>query len=840
MFNRLNRIARLWILTAVLPAASAAPLGARLDGAGKNIAFRVHSSAATRIEVWVYNQPLGAQERLRWPLTADPATRIWAVTIPVSTLRASDVTGAVYYGYRAWGPNWTFDPAWTKGSGTGFQNDVDAQGNRFNPNKLLLDPYALEVSHDPRVPASPGQQTDGRIYQSGAADRNTDTGTVAPKGIVIAPAAPDAASKPVRAFKDEIIYEVHLRGFTKADKSVPAALRGTYAGAARKAQYLKDLGVTALELLPVQEAQNDTNDVTASTAGDNYWGYDPYNYFAPDRRYAADKSPGGPTQELQSMVRSMHAQGIKVYIDVVYNHTGEGRVDSVTQAGQVLTFRGLDNATYYELGPGGATYIDNNGVAPNLNTANPAVRDLILDSLSYWTNSIGVDGFRFDLAPVLGNACISSCFRFDAGDAHNALNRAMAELPLRPATGGRGVDLIAEPWAIGDGTYQLGFFPVGWAQWNDQFRDTFRSVQNLLGVDNVVPGALSTRLAGSSDRFQKPWYSVNFLVAHDGFTLRDLYSFNGKNNNQPWDKGPSDGGNDTNRSWDQGGSADLQRQAARSGLALLMLSAGVPMMTGGDEMYRTQFGNNNMYNVDSPSNWLNYDNAAQQPHFFNYSRKLLAFRRAHPALRPAEFFKGTEQQWQRPEGSYVAQQRRPGYRRRTARLFCRCQPAFPRASNRRFRVRRQCPIALRSLQRLEGPGDGDAAAECGGEEVVPRGGHGRLDGEHGQLQCGRLRGAVDGPHLQPGGPVGSAADGKVRRLPFHLPRKRRHGMGRQQPRLFAGEDPGFLDSPGCGGQGPRHQRRKRPGRRRDRRPWLGQHLERLPLGRVHRLDGPAN
>jgi isoamylase len=322
------------------------------------------------------------------------------------------------------------------------------------------------------------------------------------------------------------------------------------------------------------------------------------------------------------------------------------------------------------VGSDATTYVDNNGVAPNLNTANSVVRDLIIDSLSYWANGIGVDGFRFDLAPVLGNACISSCFRFDAKAADNALNRAIAELPLRPASGGRGVDLIAEPWGIGDGTYQLGFFPVGWAQWNDQFRETFRSAQNLLGVDNVVPAALSTRLAGSSDRFQKPWYSVNFLVAHDGFTLRDLYkfSYNGKNNTQPWDKGPSDGGSDSNRSWDQGGSADLQRQAARTGYALLMLSAGVPMMTGGDEMYRTQFGNNNMYNVDSPSNWLNYDNAAQQPHFVNYSRKLLAFRGAHPGLRPAEFFKGTDNNgnglkdltWLNSDGKDIVAEQ-PGY-----------------------------------------------------------------------------------------------------------------------------------------------------------------------------------
>lgn len=639
----MSRIAHIRILAAVLQAASAAQLGVKLDAAGQNIAFQVYSSAATRIEVWIYNQPLGAKERMHLPLTADPATNVWAVTIPMSELRSSGVTGTIYYGYRAWGPNWTFDPSWTKGSDAGFQREVDAQGNRFDPNKLLLDPYALEVSHDPLIPASPGQPTDARIYQSGPGDRDTDTGAVAPKGIAITPAALDQASKPTRAFKDEIVYEVNLRGFTKADPAIPEGLRGTYAGAALKAQYLKDLGVTALELLPVQEFQNDTNDVDSSTDGGNYWGYDPYDYFAPDRRYAADKSPGGPTREFQGMVQAFHAQGVKVYIDVVYNHTGEGQMCSGTQPCRVLTFRGLDNAAYYEVGPDGATYVNNNGVGPNLNTGTPAVANLIVDSLSYWANTMGVDGFRFDLAPVLGNACTRSCFYYSALIPDSALNRAIAELPLRPAAGGRGVDLIAEPWTgAGDGGYQLGKFPIGWAQWNDKFRDTIRSAQNRLGVDSIAPGALSARFAGSNDLFAKPWYSVNFVVAHDGFTLRDLYIYNCKSNDQPWDKGPSDGGSDGNRSWDQGDDPILQRQAARTGLALLMLSAGVPMMTGGDEMYRTQFGNNNMYNVDSPSNWLNYGNAAQYPHFLNYTRRLLAFRGAHPGLRPADFFTGTD------------------------------------------------------------------------------------------------------------------------------------------------------------------------------------------------------
>jgi isoamylase len=300
----------------------------------------------------------------------------------------------------------------------------------------------------------------------------------------------------------------------------------------------------------------------------------------------------------------------------------------------------------YELTSGNRFYFDNTGVGGNFNTANTIARNLIIDSLAYWKDALGVDGFRFDLASVLGNRCSDSCFSFDKLDPANVLNRAVKELPVRPAAGGSGVDLIAEPWAIGDGTYQVGNFPSGWAEWNGVYRDTFRKSQNKLGVEKVTPGNLAARFAGSADLYsddgRKPWHSVNFMVAHDGFTLRDLYSYNSKNNSQPWPFGPSDGGEDNNNSWDQGGDTTLQRQAARNGLAFLMLSAGVPMITGGDEMYRTQNGNNNAYNLDSEKNWLNYGDATAFPKFFNYSKKLLAFRSAHPALRPAEFFKGTD------------------------------------------------------------------------------------------------------------------------------------------------------------------------------------------------------
>ncbi len=615
-------------------------LGGRYDARKTEVTFRVRSDRATRMEVWIYKAAMNEPEILRQELVNDGTGR-WSTTVSVATLRQRGLTGAIFYGYRAWGPNWTYSASWTPGSADGFVTDVDGNGNRFNPNKLLFDPYGLELSHDPENPAN----TDGAIFNTGPADRLRDSARVAPKSIVIDLAPGDVGVKPTRAFKDEVIYEVHVRGFTKNDPSVPAAERGTYLGAGRKAAYLKSLGVTAIELLPIQETVNDANDVVASTAGDNYWGYMTLNYFAPDRRYAADRSPGGPTRELRQMVKAFHDQGIKVYIDVVYNHTAEGGVGDGTGAkAQLLSFRGLDNASYYELGNNAAFYWDNTGIGANFNTTTDMAVDLIIDSLTYWHGDLGVDGFRFDLASVLGNSCNRGCFNFDKLNPANALNRAVKELGARPEGGGSGVDLIAEPWAIGDGTYRVGDFPAGWVEWNGQYRDTFRKDLNKLGLENVTLGQIATRLAGSSDLYaddgRKPWASVNFMVAHDGFTNRDLFAYNTKNNLQPWPFGPSDGGEDHNVSWDQGGDPVMQRKAARNAMALIALSAGVPMFTGGDEMYRTQFGNNNAYNLDTDKNWLNWSDATTNAQFLAFTRRLLNFRNAHPALRRAGFYTG--------------------------------------------------------------------------------------------------------------------------------------------------------------------------------------------------------
>jgi glycogen operon protein len=639
-------------------------LGATYDATQANITFRVYSSRATRIEVFLYAAAYGEQEKVRYLMTQDATSKIWSVTVSVATLRNTfGITGPVYYGYRAWGPNWPWNAGWTKGTGVGFITDVDAEGNRFNPNKLLLDPYALEVSHDPLNATN----TDATVFASGPLYRNIDSGTRAMKGIVLALDTTSFGTKPTRPLKDEIIYEVHVRGLTRNDPSIPVAYRGTYKGAAMKAAALAALGVTAVEFLPVQETDNDANDNVASTAGDNYWGYMTLNYFAPDRRYSYDKSAGGPTREFKEMVKAFHDNNVKVYIDVVYNHTAEGGAwnpnDKTTF--NLWSWRGLDNPTYYSLTADRQFNWDNTGVGGNYNTFNPVAQNLIIDSLRYWRDVLGVDGFRFDLASVLGNTCEHGCFNYDKFNPGTAINRIWNTLSPRPANGGAGVDLIAEPWAIGGNSYQVGNFPSGWSEWNGIYRDILRRDQNRLGVTAVTPSELANSFAGSSNLYgddgRRPWNSINFIVAHDGFMLRDLYACNQKNNLQPWPFGPSDGGSDNNDSWDQGGIAADQRKAARNGMAFLLLSAGTPMFNAGDEFLRTQYCNNNPYNLDSDKNWLDYNWTVDQTNFRTYTQRLMAFRKAHPALRPLNFYSGVDNngnvmeqlRWFRPDGNVV-------------------------------------------------------------------------------------------------------------------------------------------------------------------------------------------
>jgi isoamylase len=410
---------------------------------------------------------------------------VWSVTLPTATLSSLGLTGTIYYGYRAWGPNWPYNAAGPRVQQLGFVSDVDASGNRFNPNKLLLDPYALEMSHDPTTPT----MTNGTIYASGAPTATSTAARSAPKGIVLAGDTQSIGTKPTRALKDDVVYEAHVRGLTMNDTGITAAYRGTYKGAGLKAAALASLGVTAVEFLPVQETQNDTNDNDPnSTSGDNYWGYMTLNYFAPDRRYAYDKTAGGPTREFKEMVKAFHDQGIKVLIDVVYNHTGEGGAWSPTDKTtyNLLGMRGLDNPTYYSLTSDYQNSWDNTGVGGNYNTRNTVAQNLIVDSLAYWRDTLGVDGYRFDLASVLGNTCQHGCYNFDKMDRRQCAEPHRGRAAAAAAAGGTGVDLIAEPWAIGGNSYQVGGFPSGWAEWNGGYRDTVRQAQNKLGSVTVT------------------------------------------------------------------------------------------------------------------------------------------------------------------------------------------------------------------------------------------------------------------------------------------------------------------------------------------------------------------
>jgi glycogen operon protein len=606
------------------------PLGATWGSDA--VHFRVMANPALAVELDLYAVAMGAAEVLAVPMTRASSTDPWAADVTHAQLAAAGIPGAVYYGYRAWGPNWTKDPSWTKGSSAGFVSDVDGQGNRFDPNKLLIDPYAREISHDPLQPGS----LSSAPYSTGN-NRAIDDGAQASKSVVFPPDTSSPGAHPTRALKDDVVYEVQVRGLTMNDTTVPAAQQGTYAGAAMKAASLAALGVTAVELLPIHETQNDQND--ADTSDQNYWGYATLAYFAPDRRFASDKSPGGPTHEFKAMVAAFHEQGIKVFLDVVFNHTAEGSPSgSNPDNAQLLSWRGLDDPGYYELAAGNAAVVNDNGVGANFNAASDVVRNLVIDSLTYWNGAMGVDGFRFDVAPVLGNSCASVCFTFDATDPAGILQRAVTTLP--------GVPLIAEPWGTGNGTYQLGNFPVGWSEWNGQFRDQIRSAQNELGTVAIAPSTIAARVTGSPDVFTQtgaaPWASINYVDCHDGFTLGDEYSYDAPDNDQAYPYGPSTGGSTTNNSWDQGGVAAAQQQAARTGLGLVLLSSGVPMFQGGDEFLRTQYGNNNAYNLDDSAMWLDPTLATTNSSFVAWTHALLVFRSAHAALRPATFFTGTD------------------------------------------------------------------------------------------------------------------------------------------------------------------------------------------------------
>ena len=592
-------------------------LGAIISGS--ETTFAVYSKNATNMLLEIYETAYGEDAKYDYWMEKG-ADNIWRAKL-------RDVPAGTLYAFRAWGPNWKFNQNWKRGnSNEGYVKDYDLVGNRFNPNKVLFDPYAKEISHDKSNPDALGSENGGMYgtgseTYSGTIRRNFDTGKYAPKAVVI----DDDTSfgvKPAIPQENAIIYEAHARGITKHPSSanlsailsgfdgfenvvdIPAEYQGTYKGAGMLAPYLKALGVNTIELLPVHESDNDANPDDAP--GGNYWAYMTYGYFAPDRRYSSDQSYGGPTREFKEMVKAFHDAGMEVYLDVVFNHSGEGGPwygdkDSYNTA--ELTFmRGLDNSTYYSLTADKKGYWETTGCGNNLQCDNAIVRNLILDSLTYWIDKMGVDGYRFDLAPVLGREKSGSewVFSQDAKTIKDIVALGNA----------KNAEMIAEAWDTQwPGGYQVGNFPSGWGEWNGRFRDAIRGFVNTGNRCSV-----NDYINGDYNNFNDqggPHKSVNFVVAHDGFTLADLCSYQGNGNAQngilEWPFGPSDGGNGDYNTLGFGTEQINKRQAARNYIAIQMMSRGVPMIVWGDEFCRTQNGNNNPYNIDSVATWSNYN-----------------------------------------------------------------------------------------------------------------------------------------------------------------------------------------------------------------------------------------
>ncbi|MGP1594637.1 MAG: alpha-amylase family glycosyl hydrolase [Treponema sp.] len=655
---------------------------------GGEITFAVYSKNAEKVLLEIYRVPYGEKAVYQIFMEKNPEDNIWRAKLDVS--RAG--LYPVYYGFRVWGANWPYSSDWEPGTDRGFKSDVDGAGNRFNPNKLLFDPYARELSHDKsNKDALNGKN--GTIYASGEQYRTIDTALYAPKAIVLEYSAPVAPYRGVEQ-KDAIIYEAHVRGLTKHHSSsslteilgsfdgfdgiqnIPDNLRGTYAGAALMAPYLKGLGINTIELLPVHESDNDGNPDDRADAFTQFWGYMTYGFFAPDRRYSSDKSPGGPTREFKAMVEAFHEAKIEVYLDVVYNHTGEGGLwnkEDPSVAG-VEVFRGFDNSEYYALVPNDKRYYyETTGCGNNMRCDNLPVHNFVMDSLKYWADEMGVDGFRFDLAPVLGQEERTSWNKW----WFNPQAKLLTEIS-RYAKESK-LEVIAEAWAAGgDDAYQVGNYPYGWGEWNGRYRDAIRRYINhrQIGASNENEIGYTTALHGDYNHFNDQGgacKSVNFITAHDGFTLADLVSYTGRqqNTSNGWPFGPSDGGNENNDSSDSGGNHPLRRQRIRNALTLLLFSRGVPMIVYGDEFGRTQNGNNNPYNLDSIATWNNYEMlASDTPQgvtggyhnnigtdnnhdgkngLFMFAKHLINLRKKEPALRQADY--SVEIKYETPTGA---------------------------------------------------------------------------------------------------------------------------------------------------------------------------------------------
>lgn len=581
------------------------PLGATWDGAGVN--FAIFSEHADGVELCLFDAPDAGRETARIPLP-ERADFVWHGYLP-------GIRPGQLYGYRVSGP---YDPR---------------AGHRFNPAKVVLDPYAKRIGRtlrwDDAVYGYAVDHPDGDLK----ADPR-DSAPFAPLAAVLDPAFEwGDDQRPRIPWHETVIYEVHVKGFTARHPDVPSHLRGTYRALASDAavRHFQDLGVTAIELLPVHQAASERRLVRAGLT--NYWGYNTLACFAPDVRFAT--SPDRAVEEFKTMVRRLHAAGLEVILDVVYNHTAEGGRD-----GPTLSLRGVDNRSYYRHQPGDpAEYVDFTGCGNTLNAAHPRVLQLIADSLRYWVLEMHVDGFRFDLASALARGGRGAC----AFDRDGVFLRAICQDPVLSQ-----VKLIAEPWDLGPGGHQTGNFPAPWTEWNDRNRDSVRRFWR--GDAGQVP-ELATRLAGSSDLYERgerpPSAGINFVTAHDGFTLDDLVSYE-KKRNEANREANRDGTHD-NLSWNcgvEGASSDpvvlgLRARQKRNFLATLFLSQGVPMICGGDELGRTQRGNNNAYCQDNETSWVDWALAPADRDLLEFVRRLIRFRSDHPVLRRRRFLRGT-------------------------------------------------------------------------------------------------------------------------------------------------------------------------------------------------------
>ncbi|HEV8312890.1 MAG TPA: glycogen debranching protein GlgX, partial [Burkholderiaceae bacterium] len=591
------------------------PLGATWDGEGVN--FAIFSEHAEGVELAIFDAS-GRHERHRIALR-ERTEHVWHAYLP-------EARPGLAYGYHVLGP---YKPE---------------EGHRFNAHKLVIDPYARDfVGHLQWNDALFGY-TIGHRKSDLSFDRR-ESAAFMPKCRVLEPAFTWGDDRrPDIPWTDMVIYELHVRGFTMRHPQVPEALRGAYAALASAPVigHFKRLGITSLELMPVHAALTERH--LADRGLCNYWGYNTLGFFAPEMRYCAS----GSVKEFKTMVKTLHSAGIEVLLDVVYNHTCEGN-----QWGPTLSLRGIDNASYYMLAEDRRGYADFTGCGNTVNLESPRVLQMVMDSLRYWVEEMHVDGFRFDLATALareGGKVQPLGGFFDVIRQDPVLNR---------------VKLIAEPWDLGSGGYQVGRFPHGWAEWNDRYRDGMRSYWK---GDGGLIGEFARRLTGSSDVYgrsgKKPHASINFITAHDGFTLHDLVSYDHKHNEANGDDNRD--GHDDNRSWNCGaeGPTDdaqinvLRERQKRNLLATLLLSLGVPMLLAGDEIGRTQGGNNNAYCQDNETSWVDWTITSERAALLGFVQRLLRLRRAHPSLRRRDFFEGRpllggrlkDVLWIRPDG----------------------------------------------------------------------------------------------------------------------------------------------------------------------------------------------